>query len=48
LSFGVTSNGFAWDPYVGWLLTIGVFGFLFVVMQRAIRWKAKRETELLA
>jgi len=48
LSFGATASGFAWDPYVGWLLTIGVFSFLFVVMQRAIRWKSKRETELLA
>jgi len=33
---------------VGWLLMLGVFGFLFVVMQRALRWKSKRETELLA
>ena len=23
-----TSNGFPWDRYVGWLLTIGVLGFL--------------------
>ena len=41
-------NGFVFDSWVGWLLTLGIFAFLFVVMQRALRWKSKRETEMLA
>ncbi len=41
-------DGFAWDGWVGWPLTLALFGFLFVVMQRAIRWSRKRAVEMAA
>lgn len=43
-----TANGFPWDRWVGWPLTLALFGFLFVVMQRAIRWSRKRAVEMAA
>jgi NADH-quinone oxidoreductase subunit H len=43
-----TANGFPWDGWVGWLLTVFLFGFLFVLMQRAIRWSRKRAVEMAA
>jgi NADH-quinone oxidoreductase subunit H len=43
-----TANGFPWDGWVGWPLTVFLFGFLFVVMQRAIRWSRKRAVEMAA
>jgi len=41
-------NGFVWDGWVGWPLTLFLFGFLFVLMQRAIRWSRKRAVEMAA
>ena len=41
-------NGFVWDGWVGWPLTLLLFGFLFVLMQRAIRWSRKRAVEMAA
>ena len=43
-----TASGFLWDTWVGWPLTVFLFGFLFVVMQRAIRWSRKRAVEMAA
>jgi NADH-quinone oxidoreductase subunit H len=43
-----TSGGFPWDGWAGWLLTPALFIFLFVVMQRAIRWSRKRAVEMAA
>jgi NADH-quinone oxidoreductase subunit H len=43
-----TASGFVWDRWVGWPLTIVLFVFLFVVMQRAIRWSRKRAVEMAA
>jgi hypothetical protein len=33
----VTASGFWWDRYVGWPLTVGLFGILVVAMVRAFR-----------
>jgi len=41
-----TANGFPWDRWVGWPLTLGVVGFLFMVMLRALRWNKQRASEL--
>ncbi len=43
-----TASGFPWDRYVGWPLTVLLFGFLFVVMVRALRWNRSRARELAA
>jgi NADH-quinone oxidoreductase subunit H len=43
-----TAGGFVWDRWVGWPLTIALFVFLFVVMQRAIRWSRRRAVEMAA
>jgi len=43
-----TANGFPWDRWVGWPLTLGVVGFLIVVMLRALRWNRQRAGELAA
>jgi NADH-quinone oxidoreductase subunit H len=43
-----TRDGFPWDPWVGWPITLAVFGFLLVVMLRALRWDDRRELELAA
>jgi len=42
----VTANGFPWDRYVGWPLTLALVGFLLVVMIRALRWNRRRAGEL--
>ncbi len=41
-----TADGFPWDRYVGWPLTLLVVGFLFMVMIRALQWNRHREQEL--
>jgi NADH-quinone oxidoreductase subunit H len=41
-----TANGFPWDRYVGWPLTLLLVGFLTVVMIRALRWDKGRAREL--
>jgi NADH-quinone oxidoreductase subunit H len=41
-----TANGFPWDRWVGWPLTIGLVGFLFYVMVRAVQWSRRRAQEL--
>ena len=43
-----TRSGFPWDRYVGWLLTVGLFLFLLVVMVRARQWNHRRARELAA
>src|SRR5262245_48930355 len=43
-----TADGFPTDRWVGWPLTIALFVFLFVVMQRAVRWSRKRAVEMAA
>jgi NADH-quinone oxidoreductase subunit H len=41
-----TANGFAWDRWVGWPLTLLVVGFLFTVMVRALLWNRSRSRDL--
>jgi NADH-quinone oxidoreductase subunit H len=41
-----TANGFPWDRYVGWPLTLLLVGFLTVVMIRALQWNKRRAGEL--
>jgi NADH-quinone oxidoreductase subunit H len=41
-----TANGFPWDRWVGWPLTIGLVGFLLYVMVRAVAWSRRRAQEL--
>jgi NADH-quinone oxidoreductase subunit H len=41
-----TANGFPWDRYVGWPLTLLLVGFLLVVMVRALLWDKRRAREL--
>jgi NADH-quinone oxidoreductase subunit H len=41
-----TRDGFPWDPWVGWPLTLGVAGFLVAVMLRALQWDRRRDREL--
>ena len=41
-----TANGFPWDRYVGWPLTLLLVGFLTVVMIRALQWNRRRAGEL--
>jgi len=43
-----TANGFPWDRYFGWPLTLLLIGFLIVVMVRALRWNRRRAQELAA
>jgi NADH-quinone oxidoreductase subunit H len=43
-----TANGFPWDRYVGWPLTVLLVGFLIMVMVRALRWNRRRAQELAA
>jgi NADH-quinone oxidoreductase subunit H len=40
-----TQNGFVWDRWLAWPLTLGVFAFLVVVMARALRWRVRRPQE---
>jgi len=42
----VTADGFWWDRYVGWPLTLLLVGFLFVVMVRALLWNRARARAL--
>ena len=42
----VTANGFPWDRWVGWPLTLLLVGFLLVVMIRALQWNKRRAGEL--
>jgi len=44
----VTANGFPWDRYVGWPLTLALVAFLLVVMVRALQWNRRRARELAA
>jgi NADH-quinone oxidoreductase subunit H len=41
-----TANGFWWDRYVGWPITLGVVGFLIFVMLRALQWNKARDQQL--
>jgi len=41
-----TANGFRWDRWVGWPLTLLVVVVLFTAMVRAIRWSRSRGREL--
>jgi hypothetical protein len=43
-----TANGFPWDRWLGWPLTLGLFAFLIIVMVRALRWNRRRARELAA
>ena len=42
------ANGFFWDKYVGWPLTIALFVFLFTGIVRAVQWSRRRLQELAA
>src|SRR5512143_488398 len=41
-----TADGFPWDRWVGWPLTIALFAFLSYVMVRAVQWSRRRAQEL--
>ncbi|HEY7924607.1 MAG TPA: NADH-quinone oxidoreductase subunit NuoH [Vicinamibacteria bacterium] len=41
-----TANGFSWDRWVGWPLTLLVVGFLFTLMVRTLLWNRSRAREL--
>ena len=41
-----TANGFPWDRYVGWPLTLALVGFLLVGMLRALAWNRARDRQL--
>jgi NADH-quinone oxidoreductase subunit H len=41
-----TANGFSWDRWVAWPVTLLVVGFLFAVMVRALLWSRSRGREL--
>jgi len=41
-------NGFVWDRWFGWPITLVLIGFLGVGMIRAISWSRRRTEELLA
>jgi NADH-quinone oxidoreductase subunit H len=43
-----TANGFPWDRYLGWPLTLAFVAFLIVVMVRALQWNRRRARELAA
>ncbi len=43
-----TANGFPWDRYFGWPLTIGFFVLLFTGIVRAVQWSRRRVQELAA
>ena len=43
-----TKDGFPWDAWVAWPLTLAVAGFLLLVMLRTLRWNYRRELELAA
>jgi NADH-quinone oxidoreductase subunit H len=41
-----TADGFWWDRYVGWPITLGVVAFLLFVMLRALQWNKARDQQL--
>ncbi len=41
----VTAQGFAWDGYVGWPITLVVFGYLVVKWLQARRWVQRRRVQ---
>ncbi len=43
-----TANGFPWDKFVGWPLTIAFFVFLFTGIVRAVQWSRRRVQEMAA
>jgi hypothetical protein len=43
-----TADGFFWDRWVGWPLTLALVAFLFVVFVRALSWNRRRARELAA
>ena len=43
-----TANGFFWDTWVGWPLTISFFVYLLVGMLRAFQWSRRRIQEMAA
>jgi NADH-quinone oxidoreductase subunit H len=43
-----TRDGFPWDAWVGWPLTLGVLFFLVFVMLRALAWNKSRAREIAA
>jgi len=43
-----TAQGFVWDRYVGWPLSLALLAFLAYVMVGARRWQARRIRELAA
>jgi NADH-quinone oxidoreductase subunit H len=43
-----TRNGFPWDPWVGWIVTVGVFGALIAWMAGARLSKKRRVQDLAA
>jgi NADH-quinone oxidoreductase subunit H len=44
----VAPNGFVWDTWVGWPITIGLFLFLVNGIVRAVQWSRRRVQELAA
>jgi NADH-quinone oxidoreductase subunit H len=43
-----TANGFPWDRWVAWPITVAFVAFLFFVMVRAVQWSRRRTRELAA
>jgi NADH-quinone oxidoreductase subunit H len=43
-----TADGFPWDRWVAWPLTLGLVAFLLYVMVRALQWSRRRAQELAA
>jgi NADH-quinone oxidoreductase subunit H len=41
-----TANGFPWDRFVGWPITVALLAFLAYVMIRAVQWSRRRAQEL--
>jgi NADH-quinone oxidoreductase subunit H len=41
-----TADGFPWDRWLGWPLTLALFAFLVYVMVRALLWSRQRAREL--
>ena len=42
------ANGFPWDRWLAWPITIGLVGFALFVMARALQWSRRRAQELAA
>ena len=43
-----TAEGFIWDKWVGWPITIALFLFLLNGIVRAVQWSRRRVQELAA